>query len=89
LSVNLSQGTVTIQQQKYLTGVLIKYLDKNLLWLDTPADVQQVLTRAQSPTTQPEMDTMKQIQIVGDPLQAPYFSSQELLFHGKHANSLV
>jgi hypothetical protein len=76
VSINPLRGTVTIQQQKYLTGVLTKYLDKNVLWLDTHADVQQVLTQAQSPITQAKMDTMKQIQIVGDPLQAPYFSSQ-------------
>ena len=74
MSINPLQGTVTIQQQNYLTGVLTKYRDKNLLWLDTPADVQQVLTQAQSPTTQAEMDTMKLIQIVGDPLPDSYFS---------------
>jgi len=59
VSVNHLQGTVSIHQQKYLTGILSKYLDPHLSWLDTPADSRIVLTQEHGPTTQEEKENMK------------------------------
>jgi len=65
VSVNHLQGSVSIHQQKYLTGIISKYLDPHLSWMDTPADSRIVLIQAHGPTTQEEQDNMKNKPIRG------------------------
>ena len=57
--VNHDLGLITMDQKKYTTGILAKYLDSTeTTWLDTPADNKIVLTIAHGPTNETEKQAM-------------------------------
>ena len=44
--VDLSLGTITMNQRKYTTGILTKFLESHQYpWLDTPADNKLIFTQ--------------------------------------------
>ena len=60
--VNPVLGIVTMDQRKYTSNLLEKYLDSTeQTWLDTPADSSIVLTQDQGPLTEEETISMRLI----------------------------
>ena len=60
--VDHASGIVTMDQKKYISNILTKYLDPpDTTWLDTPADSSLILTQDLGPLTEEETISMRTV----------------------------